>query len=155
MGDDGGIGGLTGLINLGAGGFGLLLRGGQKLMQVPRMAGQAYSRLPQPVQQSINRTLEYGPPIFDFTRSVASGQDPLRAATEIISGEVTGRTMRRGATNPILFGVRDVVGNVLGQGVSRMGTDFGMQMGQQPTETAPGTSDPTMPEWRRRLEQGY
>lgn len=162
MGDDGGLGALTGLLNLGAGGVNLLMRGAQQVPRivrqaprVVRVAGDAFNRLPKPVQQSVLGTLEYGPPVFDFARSVASGQDPLRAATEIVSGEVTGRTMRRGAKNPIMFAVRDVVGNITGQGLSRAGTDFGVRMGQQPTETAPSPVDPTMPEWRRAYEQGY
>jgi hypothetical protein len=169
VGDDGGLGALTGLLNLGAGGVNLFMRGVQQVprivqqgprvlqqgQRVVRMAGDKFNRLPQPVQATVRNVVEYGFPVFNYGQAVGKGQDPLEAAAEVISGEVAGRVWRGGGRTIGGKVVRDIAGNVLGDTAAKTGISFGKWLGEQPTETAPGTSDPTMPEWRRRLEQGY
>jgi len=176
VGDDGGIGALTGLFNLGASGLGLVMRGVQQVprivQQVPRivqqgprvlqqgqrvvrMAGDKFNRLPQPVQATVRNVVEYGFPVFNYGQAVGKGQDPLEAAAEVISGEVAGRVWRGGARTMGGTVVRDIAGNVLGDTAAKTGISFGKWLGEQPTETVPSPVDPTMPEWRRAYEQGY
>ena len=162
MGDDGGLGALTGLLNLGAGGVNLLMRGAQQVPRivrqaprVVRMAGDQFSRLPQPVQATVRNVVEYGYPVFSFGQAVGKGQHPLEAATEVISGEVAGRVWRGNGRTLRGKIVRDVAGNLLGDTAAKLGIEYGKGLGQQPTETAPSPVDPTMPEWRRAYEQGY
>lgn len=155
----------TGLFGLGLSGLGALLRLGRAgvsaVKATPRMAGQAFRQLPVPVQRTIVNTAEYGPPAFDLSREIAKGRDPLQVTAEIVSGEVGGRKLRAVTGNPLGKFVLDPLGNLIGQEVSRQGAEFGIRMGQQPAVAAPASvpstvpGDPTMPEWRRRLEQGY
>ena len=81
MGDDGGLGPLVGFMNLVGGGLNLAGKGLQQLPKVPRMAGEAYSRLPPSAQKAINLSLEYGMPLGDFVNQMRQGRDPAEAAT--------------------------------------------------------------------------
>lgn len=119
MGDDGGLGPFIGLVNLVGGGLGLAGKGLQTMTQVPRMAMQAYSRLPPPAQRAVRLGLEYGFPVGDFIGQVRGGKDPIEAATDITSAEVGGRLLRRQFKNPYAFVAGDIVGNVLGGAASQ------------------------------------
>ena len=114
MGDDGGLGPLVGFMNLVGGGLNLAGKGLQQLPKVPRMAGEAYSRLPPSAQKAINLSLEYGMPLGDFVNQMRQGRDPAEAATDITAGEVGGRLLRSRFKNPFLFVGGDLIGNVGG-----------------------------------------
>lgn len=155
----------TGLFGLGLSGLGALLRLGRAgvsaVKATPRMAGQAFRQLPVPVQRAIINTAEYGQPVYSVAKGVAEGRDPRQVVAEVVSGEAVGRKTRGLTKNPLGYAALDLIGNELGQFVSREGSEFGIRMGQQPAVATPASvpstvpGDPTMPEWRRRLEQGY
>lgn len=130
MGDDGGLGPLVGLINVVGGGLGLAGKGLQQLTRVPRMAGEAYSRLPPPAQRAVRMSLEYGFPVTDFVNRVKQGEDPVEAATDITAAEIGGRLVRSRFKNPYAFAAGDIVGNVLGGATTQVARELAKQAGE-------------------------
>ena len=124
MGDDGGLGPFIGLVNLAGGGLGLAQKGLQTMTQVPRMAMQAYNRLPPPGQRAVRLSLEYGFPVGDFVNQVRQGRDPAEAATDITAAEVGGRLLRSRFKNPFAFAGGDIVGNFLGGAASQIAREL-------------------------------
>ena len=131
MGDDGGLGPLVGIINVLGGGLGLAGKGLQQLTRVPRMAGEAYSRLPPPAQRAVRMSLEYGFPVTDFANQVRQGRDPAEAATDITAAEVGGRLLRSRFKNPFAFAGGDVAGNFLGGLTSQIARELAKGEGSQ------------------------
>lgn len=131
MGDDGGIGPLVGVINALAGGAKLAGKGLQQLPKVPRMAGDAYNRLPPPAQRAVRMGLEYGFPVGDFVNQVRQGNDPAEAASDIAAAEIGGRLLRSRFKNPFAFAGGDIVGNVLGGATSQIARELAKAEGSR------------------------